>query len=418
MPFLSFLRDNGRWLAGAFLLTFFSTVGQTSFIGGSAGNIRAEYGLSNGGWGVVYMVGTLGSALTLPYLGQFVDRFSVRKVVLVVLPMLALAAVSMALANHIVWLALSIYLLRLFGQGMAPHTAYTATARWFSAQRGKAVSLVILGHNAGEAILITAFAAFAGAIGWRNGWLLAAAAVLLIALPLVATLVAVDRTPRQAQVNARVVDARDWTRGEVLRDPIFYLFMLGFMAPGFIVTVAFFHQVYLVELRGWSLGVFASAFVVWAVVNSVFTLVSGQLIDRLSGLAMLPFVLIPLGLACIFLGVVVEPWAPFVFMALVGLSNGFSTTLFGVVWPEMYGLKHLGSIRALGVSAGVFASAAGPGITGYLIDAGVSYPGQLVAMGLYCGFASMILLYVSRAVVKRNAASETRSQLLQSSRTD
>jgi hypothetical protein len=83
--------------------------------------------------------------------------------------------------------------------------------------------------------------------------------------------------------------------------------MLGFMAPGFIVTVAFFHQVYLVELRGWSLGVFASAFIVWAVVNSVFTLISGQLIDRLSGLALLPFVLLPLGAACILLGISAAP---------------------------------------------------------------------------------------------------------------
>lgn len=402
MPFLAFLRTNARWIGGAFLLTFFSTIGQTSFIGGSAGHIRTEYGLSNGQWGVVYMIGTLGSALTLPYLGQIVDRYPARKVVLFVLPMLALAALSMALSHHVALLVLTVYLLRLFGQGMSPHTAYTATARWFSAQRGKALSLVILGHNAGEAVLISAFVGLSAWLGWRGGWIACAALVAAGALPLVASLVAVERRPSTDEINPRVVDARDWTRGEVLRDPLFYLFMLGFMAPGFIVTVAFFHQVYLVELRGWSLGVFASAFIVWAVVNSAFTLLSGQLIDRFSGLAILPFVLLPLGLAAIVLGVVAAPWAPFAFMALVGMSNGLSTTLFGAVWPELYGLRHLGSIRALGAAAGVFASAAGPGLTGYLIDAGVSYPGQLVVMGLYCGLASLILLFVSRTARTRN----------------
>lgn len=400
--FLTFLLDNARWLAGGFVLTFFSTFGQTSFIGGSAGYIREEYGLSNGGWGMVYMIGTLASALTLPYLGQIVDRYPVRRIVLFVLPMLALAAIAMALSHHIVLLVSTIYLLRLFGQGMSPHVAYTATARWFSAQRGKALSLVILGHNAGEAVLITAFAVLAASVGWRNGWFLAAGAVLLVALPLAAWLVSVDRQPGSGEVNPRVVDARDWKRAEVLRDPLFYLFMLGLMAPGFIVTVAFFHQVYLAELRGWPLGLFASAFVVWAAVNSVFTLISGQLIDRFSGLRILPFVLIPLGLACLVLGYVSAPWAPFAFMALTGMSAGLSTTLFGAVWPEMYGLKHLGSIRALGFSAAVFASAAGPGITGYLIDRGVSYPGQLIAMGLYCFFACLVLTYVSRAARARN----------------
>jgi MFS family permease len=359
--------------------------------------------LSHGGWGAVYMAGTLASALTLPYLGPIVDRLSTRTVVLLIAPMLALAALSMALSTHVAFLVLTIYLLRLFGQGMFPHTAYTATARWFAAQRGKALSLVILGHNAGDAIFTVSFVALAAAVSWRIGWLVAAALVFLVALPAVAALVSVERTKKSSDPLPRVVDARDWARRDVLRDPVFYLFMLGFMAPGFIVTVAFFHQVYLVELRGWSLEVFASAFIVGAVTNSAFTLLSGQLIDRFSGLALLPFVLLPLGAACLVLGLVEAPWAPFAFMALIGVSNGLSTTLFGAVWPEIYGLKHLGSIRALGVSAGVFASAAGPGLTGWLIDRGVYYPGQLVAMGIYCAAASLVLGYVSARVTRRNA---------------
>ena len=403
MPFLTFLRDNARWLAGGFLLTFFSTFGQTVFISLSAGHIRSDYDLSHGEWGAVYMVGTLASALTLPYLGPIVDRYPVRRVVLFIVPMLALGVLAMALSRHVATLILTIYLLRLFGQGMFPHAAYTSTARWFSAQRGRALSLVILGHNAGDATLTIGFVTLAGLIGWRYGWAVAAAMLLLIALPLASTLVAVDRKPSAADPVPRVVDARDWTRAEVLRDPMFYLAVLGFMAPGFIVTVALFHQVYLVELRGWELEVFASAYIVWATVNSLFTLLSGQLIDRFSGLSILPFVLLPLGVGCIVLGLGEAWWTPFAFMALVGMSNGLSTTLFGVVWPEVYGLKHLGSIRALGVSAGVLASAAGPGVTGYLIDAGVDYPSQLVAMGLYCGFACLVLAYVARTVQRRNA---------------
>lgn len=201
MSFLAFFRGNARWIVGAFVLTFFSTVGQTSFIGLSAGFIRSEYGLSNGQWGLVYMIGTLGSALTLPYLGQVVDRYPVRRIVVSVLPMLALAAVMMALSHRLALLVLTIYLLRLFGQGMTSHTAYTATARWFSAQRGRALSLVILGHNAGEAVLITSFAGLAATIGWRGGWLVAGALVVLLALPLVLRLVAVDRTPGPGEIN-------------------------------------------------------------------------------------------------------------------------------------------------------------------------------------------------------------------------
>ena len=399
---LPFLRDNARWLSGGFLLTFFSTTGQTAFVSLSAGHVREEYALSNGGWGLIYMIGTLASALTLPHLGPLVDRLPVRRLVIFVAVMLAAAAAAMALSRHVVLLVVAVYLLRLFGQGMMTHTAYTATARWFSAQRGRALSIVILGHNAGDAVFTNLFVIVALAIGWRNAWLVAAAA-LLLALPLLASLVAVDRTPRASDPVPRVVEARDWTRAEVLRDPVFYLAMLGVMAPPFIVTVTLFHQVYLVELRGWSLEVFASAFIVLAMVNSVFTIVSGQLIDRFSGVALLPFALLPLGLACLVLGFVAAPWAPFAFMALTGMSNGLSTTLFGAIWPEFYGLRHLGAIRSLVVSAGVLASAAGPGLTGYLIDIGVDYPAQIVTMGVYCLLISFVMLYVSRRVRGRTA---------------
>jgi MFS family permease len=400
-----FLCDNARWLGSAFILTFFSTIGQTSFIGGSAGHIRQEYGLSNGQWGLIFMAGTLASALTLPYLGAFVDRYPLRRIVLFIAPLLAVAAVLMAVSTHVALLVLAIYLLRLAGQGMFPHMAYTSTARWFTGQRGKALALVILGHNLGEAVLITGFAAFAVGFGWRPGWLLLAAAIVLIALPLVVTLASRERIPSAAEVNPRVVDARDWTRAEVLRDPIFYLSLLGIMAPAFMVTVAFFHQVYLAELRGWPVGLFASAFIVWAIVNSGFTLLSGYLIDRISALSLFPIVLLPLGAACIVLGSVEAQWAPFAFMVLVAMSSGMATTMFGAVIPEVYGLKHIGSIRALIVSTTVFASAAGPGITGLLIDRGVSYPGQLIAMGLYCFPVSLLLVWVVRKVRMRNLQS-------------
>lgn len=401
MSFVKFLRENARWLAAGFLMTFFSIYGQTTFIALSAGHIRDEYGLTHGDFGTLYMIATLASALTLPRLGQVVDRHSVVRVAMVVVPMLAVATVAMALSHHVVLLLVTLYLLRLFGQGMMVHTAYTGTARWFSAQRGRALSVIILGHNAGDALMPILFVTLAGVIGWRNGWLLAAATLLLVATPLIYRLAVVNRTPRASDPVPRVSDARDWTRREVARDPYFYLLMLAVMAPSFIVTVIFFHQVYLVEERHWSMEAFAASFAVSAAVNTAFTLLSGQLIDRLSGVSLLPFVLLPLGAACLVLGFVEAQWSAFAFMALIGVSNGLSTTLFGAVWPEIYGLKNLGSIRALIVSFSVLASALGPGLTGYLIDLEISYPAQIVTMGLYCVAVSGLMVPVSRRLARR-----------------
>ena len=403
MAFIGFVLENLRWLAGGFLLTFFSSFGQTFFISLSAGQIREEYGLSHGGFGTLYMLATLASALTLPQLGRIVDRYSVRTVTLVTVPVLALAASSMAFSRDILVLGVTVYVLRLFGQGMMSHNAMTAMGRWFAAQRGRAVSLVTLGHNAGEAVFPVLFVATAALVGWRTSWLLAAAALIAVAMPLIALLMRVERQPRSSDPVPRAGKARDWTRREVVRDPLFYLLLLGIMAPGFIGTTVFFHQVYLVELRGWSLEVFASFFTAMALTTIVFALVSGQLIDRFSALAMLPGFLLPLGAACLVLALFTSQWSALVFMGLLGISYGFSSTLMGAIWPEIYGTRNLGSIRALTMAIMVFATAAGPGLTGYLIDRGVDYPAQILVMGLYCLASAVLMVFVSRRMRARAA---------------
>ncbi|UUZ71425.1 MFS transporter [Polaromonas sp. P1(28)-8] len=200
---------------------------------------------------------------------------------------------------------------------------------------------------------------------------------------------------------ARVTTARDWSRSEVLRDPLFYAVMLAMVPPAFIGNTIFFHQVYLVELRGWSLTAFASSFTLYALMTIAFTLISGQLIDRVGGLRLLPFYLLPLGLALLLLGSVQAAWSMFAFMALYGVSNGFSLSLYGSLWPELYGLRNLGAIRAVILSMLVFASAAGPGLGGLLIDAGVSYPALIVGLGVYCVVISMVMLRVTRRLRAR-----------------
>ena len=132
--------------------------------------------------------------------------------------------------------------------------------------------------------------------------LLEAVALVVLALPAVAALFAVERDPRASDPVARAATARDWTRAEMLRDPLFPLVMLAMAPPAFIGNTIFFHQVHLAELRGWPPEVFASSFTLYAAMTIVFTLVSGQLVDRISGVALLPFYLLPLGLGCVVLG--------------------------------------------------------------------------------------------------------------------
>ena len=184
-------------LLSGFLLTFFSSFGQTYFISLSAGEIRSEYGLSHGEFGTLYMLATLASAATLPQIGKVVDRISVASTVLLAAPVLAIACLLMAWSSSLVLLVLSVYLLRLFGQGMFTHIAMTAMGRWFAAQRGRAISLTAIGVNFGEALFPISFVGVAALVGWRGSWLVAAGILCFVAL-------LHDLQPAEARADATV----------------------------------------------------------------------------------------------------------------------------------------------------------------------------------------------------------------------
>ncbi|MDY8108132.1 MFS transporter [Fulvimarina sp. 2208YS6-2-32] len=401
--FFSFLARNGRWIAGGFLLCFFSSFGQTFFIALSNADIRDAFDLSHGEFGVLYMAATISSAATLPFLGGLLDRYPVAAVSAGTMAMLAVAALALPLAGSVIALGLALYLLRLFGQGMMTEIALTAVGKWFNANRGRAVSVASLGHHVGTAIFPFLFVFAAGFAGWRGAWMISAGIVALLALPLIVALVRQERDPKGDPLPATIRPVTDRTRAEVLKDPNFYVILCGVLAPPFIGTTIFFHQVYLTDLRGWPLEIFALGFMVMSISTMGFSLVAGWLVDRHSSVRLLPTFLLPLAAACLVAAYVDDVWAIFAFMSLLGVSTGFSSTLAGSLWPELYGAAHLGAIRSIVVSGMVLFTALGPGVTGFLIDQGVDYPGQIAAMGFYCLAASLLMFAISRRMTIRQA---------------
>lgn len=395
-----FFRRNFSWLAGGVLLTFCSSVGQTFFISLFAGEIRSDFDLSHGDFGLLYMLATLGSAITLIWLGKIVDHFEVANLAKLWILAIAGAAILLSIAQNWIALLLAIYLLRLFGQGMLTHTALVAMGRWFHAERGRAVAITTTGHQLGEGLLPILMVSLLVLVNWRVAWLLAAAGLLLLALPLSHKLLAVARTPSSAERD-QSERGKQWTRAEVLKDVPFWMVCTGVLAPAFIGTSVFFHQVHLAQIKLWAPSVVASSFVMMSVTSICVGLLAGQLIDRFSARVMLPLFLCPLGVGCASLGYFDAPWSMQLFMFFLGTSYGISSAVFGSIWPEIYGTRHLGAIRAIVSAAMVFSSALGPGMTGWFIDRGIGFERQLYFMSVYCLFMMLILFPISKVLAGR-----------------
>lgn len=406
MGFMAFAAANFRWLFAGFLLTLSSSFGQTYFISLFAGEIRAEYGLSHGAFGSLYMMATLASAATLLWLGKLADHRRLDLVAGFVIAGLAAASLGMALARDMLLLVTVLYGLRLFGQGMLTHLSLTAMARWYNQQRGRAVSIAGLGIPAGEAVLPAIAVVLMAAVGWRETWMASFAVLMFVACPFAILLLRQSRKPRGHAVadgSDRPV-TNDWPRSRVLRDPLFYALLPGLMSPSFMVTGVFFHQVYLVEVKGWDLSLFAAGYSFYAAATVVAGLVAGWVIDRWSAVRVLPTYLVPMGLGLAVLAWTQTPVMAMAFFVLTGLTAGGGSSVLGALWAELYGTAHIGAIRSVAVSAMVLSSALAPGLMGWLIDIGVGIEWQLAAMSAYT-LAAAIVFAMMTGVLERRSAS-------------
>ena len=401
---LTFIRAHARLLGAGVLLTFASAFGQTYFIAIFAGYFREEFGLSHGDYGGLYMIGTLASAATLIYAGALADRMSARNLGGGVL--FALGAVCLAVTFVPGWigLLLAFFGLRLLGQGMTSHVSITAMAKWFDAHRGRAISIAALGHPVSQAVVPLLAVASISVFGWRTTWGLSAVFLIVLALPVFWWCLRDEPDePVEAASAATVArgDIRQWSRREVLADPLFYAIMLGFLAPPFIGTGVVFHQVHIVEVKGWSLASFAAGFPVFAAAAVLASLAAGWATDRFGARRLLPIYLFPqfFGLLCLSYGD--APIWIFAYMTGAGLTMGCGTAFLNALWVELYGQKNLGAIRALAMSAMVFASALSPYFLGVLIDHGIAIEVQIMWMAAYSGLTVPFFMAIAPAFVQR-----------------
>jgi MFS family permease len=400
MGYLRFLSDNWLLLLAGFLLSLTSSYGQTFFISIFAGQIMAAYGLTDGGWGGVYTLATTASAVVMVWAGALTDRFRIRALAVFVMIALAGACLMMTQSPGIWWLVATIFALRLSGQGMMSHLAVVAMARWFVATRGKALSIASTGFAAGTAILPIIFAALLLTVDWRWLWV-GAAAIVLVTMPVIAALLRQERTPQSmaAEAQATGMNNRHWTRADVLRHPIFWLLIPALLGPPAWGTALFFQQVHLCTVKGWSHVAFVGLFPLLTAMTIAATFASGWAIDRFGSARLLPFYMLPFAAAFLWLGQAETIAGAAVGLAIFGIGQGLQSTLASAYWAEFFGTAHLGAIKAVAGAIMVFGSAIGPGISGLLIDQGITFPDQMLGISIY--FLSAGVLGTLAAVMAR-----------------
>ncbi len=403
LPLSGFISDQPRLASFALLAIFSSGFGQTFFIAVFGNELRTVFDLSHTAYGALYAAATVVSAVLLLHAGTLIDRWPLHRITSASLVLLTLGCLITGLAFDSLVLALGFVLLRLGGQGLMGQLGLTAAGRYFHANRGKAVALAAIGIPLGEASLPAAAVAIMTFGDWRDAWFTAALFLLLVLLPLLRWLA--RAAPAPAEYNRRNdIDngETDYTRSQALRDPGFYCLLPALLMVPFVVTGILFHQSAIAEARGWPLTLVATALTVFASGHLITLLLAGPLIDRTGAQRLLPLSLVPMIAGLLLLAVFNDRWVAFAYLGLTGMTLGLISIVGGALWPERYGIRHLGAIRSLAQSTMIFATALAPILLGLLLDRDVSIAMLALALAVIATItAGLTLLAPARPVMRR-----------------
>ena len=285
--------------------------------------------------------------------------------------------------------------MRFSGQGMMSHTATTTISRYFTKSRGKALSTCWFGLSTAEFLLPVLIVYLLTITSWQNIWILISILVLIF-LPITSFILIknlnFDSREQTNENNFKEKNIKQWKRNEVLKDYRFYIVCLNMLAMPWIATGVFVYQSFISESKDWGAYIIAQSFMVYSVLSVLTLLASGFLIDKFTSRKLLIFMNFPLLFSALVLIFFDNPITAFVFLGLIGISNGLANVLGSSTWAEIYGVKHIGSIKALTTALMVFSTAFGTALFGFLIDKGYSIEEIALVSFIYI-FASIILLF-------------------------
>ncbi len=367
-----------------------------------------EFGWSRTGISGAVSLGSLLGALAAPFFGPLFDRHGSRALLVASAVVVSACCVALAGTQSLPWFYAAFALSRMTFSTPFDVGTTSAVAKWFVRRRAAAMSYLTMSVGIGLAVIPFAAQMVIAAHGWRAGWLVLAAIVLVIgALPQWLLLV---RQPEDLGLSpdgrAGAAVGRDggapsaapaeaaYTREEAMRTPALWLLM-AFTLLVFPVQAGFsLHQApHLIE-RGLSPVIAAAIVSAFSVSIALASLLFGAAGNRVSLRGLLAFGALLMAAGAVTMRAVDGPLAGFAAAIVFGAGLGGIFTILPVAWANYFGRAHFGAIRGITLPAQVGGQALGPLIAGVLHDLRGDYGAGLALFASMSVAAAAVALLV------------------------
>ncbi|MDE0282942.1 MAG: MFS transporter [Gammaproteobacteria bacterium] len=378
-----------------------------------------EFGWTRGELSFAITMTNFAVVLASPSLGFIIDRFGVRRVLILSVIMMGLTVASMALLSASIWHFYALYFLIPFlGAGTLPQSYSRVLIAWFERRRGIALGISLSGFGVGAMLVPVVAQLMIDNYGWRMAYAGFGAAVLALALPMVVFVL--RESPAEMGLkpdgrpagnagddNSVVSVAHSGDGGikstpavpglscrEAARTRSFWLILVSFMLVGIGITSVIAHLVPLLTDRG-----VAPADAALYMSSLALGLIAGRV---LAGFLM-DYFFAPYVAACFLLGLLAgivilasgTAGVPvFAAAVLVGMATGSEISEIAYICSRYFGPRAFGLIYGLMFSAFQLGSMAGSPLMGLYHDHAGNYAGALwvVAALVAVGTVLIVLL--------------------------
>jgi sugar phosphate permease len=317
--------------------------------------------------------------------GWIVDRFGPRRLMMAGIVMAGGALVGLAHMSAL-WMFYLFYIFNAIGYVCGgPLPNQVLLTRWFDKGRGKAMGFAYLGIGIGGWLVLKLSPNLVSAFGWRGALQALGVVIVVVALPMayfVRDEPDGDAGPKGSGLRVKAAHGRrpdlqverDTGLSPVFRDPAFYLLALGSMCSIAAVGGANQHLKLYLSLDWRYSQEIAATITSTVLFCSIFgRLLMGWLADRIPKKAVMILIYVLVAASIPLLLSAGSTTALYAFAIVFGLGLGGEYMIIPLMAAELFGVRVLGRLLGVILTADGVAEATSPMLIGYLRDHSSSY---------------------------------------------
>jgi len=357
--------------------------------------LQSEFGWNRAAIMFALLGVTIVSIPAMPLVGRLIDKWGVRRVLLPSIMCLALLLASVPLVVVSLFTLYAVFFTAGFLTVGTQSVSYVRViSAWFDRRRGLAIGITASGLGLGYAVVPGVVQWATEMSGWRAGYLVLAALVLFISLPLMALFIRDEPAAQGSGSLTRAPPVDGLSLAAAMRTREFWLIAIGICIVATVFNAMLPSMVPLLTDRGTPTRDAVLAVSVMGIAMTISRVLVGYLIDVIFAplVAFVVFALAAGGIAILALGASAQ--MAIVAAFLIGVGFGAETDLMGFLVSRYFGLRAFGQIYGLMLSAFLIGTGLGPYLLNLANDLHGSYNLALWiggAMGLLAAAGFLLL---------------------------